>query len=112
MKRHRFDPFSFVFGLIFLLIAGAGVWNQNFRWDLNAWVLPAAALFLGIALLASTLRFGSQDSGVDAADISSGSTPESSEEGLLDGVGEQGKDEEPGTDQDEDAATPAFDSGT
>ena len=77
MKRHRFDPLSLVFGIIFLLIAGAAVWNQSFRWDINAWVLPAAVLFLGIALLASTLRSGSQDSGVDTADISAESTPES-----------------------------------
>jgi hypothetical protein len=77
MKRHGFDPVSFVSGVIFLLIAGAAVWNQTIRWDLNAWVLPAAALFLGIALLASTLRSGSQDSGVDMAEISSSPTPES-----------------------------------
>ena len=77
MKRHRFDPLSLVFGVVFLLVAGAAAWNQSFRWDINAWVLPAAVLFLGIALLASTLRSGSQDSGVDTADISSESTPES-----------------------------------
>ena len=77
MKRHRFDPLSFVFGAIFVLVAGAAFWDQSFRWDINAWVLPAAVLFLGIALLASTLRSGSQDSGVDTADISSESTQES-----------------------------------
>jgi hypothetical protein len=77
MKRHRFDPLSFVFGVIFLLVAGAAFWNQSFRWDLNAWVLPAAVLFLGIALLASTLRSGSQDSGVDEANIGSSATPKS-----------------------------------
>ena len=76
MKRHRFDPLSLVFGIIFLLIAGAAVWNQSFRWDINAWVLPAAVLFLGIALLASTLRSGSQDSGVETAEISAESTPD------------------------------------
>ena len=77
MKRHRFDPLSLVFGVVFLLVAGAAAWNQSFRWDINAWVLPAAVLFLGIALLASTLRSGSQDSGVDTEHISSESTPES-----------------------------------
>jgi hypothetical protein len=75
MKRHRFDPLSFVFGLIFLLIAGVAVWNQGFRWDLNVWVLPAGALLLGIALLVSTLRSGTRDSGADTADISADSTP-------------------------------------
>ncbi len=77
MKRHRFDPLSFVFGVIFVLVSAAAMWNQSLRWDLNAWVLPAAALFLGIALLASTLRSGSQDSRVDEAQIGSSSTPDS-----------------------------------
>lgn len=76
MKRHGFDPLSFVFGAIFLLIAGAGAWNQSLRWDIGAWVLPAAALFLGIALLISTLRSGSQDSGVETAEISAESAPD------------------------------------
>ena len=76
MKRHRFDPLSFVFGAIFLLISGAAVWNQSFRWDINVWVFPAAVLFLGIALLASTLRSGSQDSGVETVEISAESTPD------------------------------------
>lgn len=77
MKRHKFDPLSFVFGIILLLIAAAAIGNESLRWDLNAWVVPAAVLVLGIGLLASTLRSGSQDSGVDSADISSDSTPES-----------------------------------
>jgi hypothetical protein len=76
MKRHRFDPLSFVFGVIFLVIAGAAAWNQSFRWDINAWVLPAAVLLLGIALLASTLRSSSQDSGVQDGDMRPDSTPE------------------------------------
>jgi len=76
MKRHGFDPLSFVFGAIFLLIAGAGAWNQSLRWDIGAWVLPGAALFLGIALLISTLRSGSQDSGVETAEISAESAPD------------------------------------
>jgi hypothetical protein len=80
MKRHRFDPLSLVFGIIFLLVAGAAAWNQSFRWDINVWVLPAAVLLLGIALLASTLRPGSQDSGVDEARISSESAPEPSDQ--------------------------------
>ena len=77
MKRHRFDPLSLVFGVIFLLVAGAAAWYQSFRWDINAWVLPAAVLFLGIALLASTLRSGSQRSVNDVADTPSETTPES-----------------------------------
>ena len=77
MKSHSFDPLSFVFGLILLLLAGAGAWNQSFRWDIGAWVLPAAVLFLGLALLVSTLRSGSQGSGVDEDPIVPATTPES-----------------------------------
>jgi hypothetical protein len=77
MKSHSFDPLSFVFGLILLLVAGAGAWNQSFRWDLGVWVLPAAALFLGLALLLSTLRSGSKGSGVETAEMPSEAPPES-----------------------------------
>jgi hypothetical protein len=77
MKSHSFDPLSFVFGLILLLVAGAGVWNQSFRWDVGAWVLPAAALFLGLALLVSTLRSGSKASGIEAAETPAEAPPES-----------------------------------
>ena len=77
MKRHRFDVLSFVFGVIFLLVAGAAFWNQNFRWDINAWVLPVSVLLVGIAILATTLRSGLQESGVQNGDISPDSTPES-----------------------------------
>ena len=72
MKRHNFDPLSFVFGVILILIAAAAVWDQSLRWDLNAWVVPAAVLVLGIGLLASALRPGSRDVSADAAAISSG----------------------------------------
>ncbi len=77
MKSHGFDPLSFVFGLILLLIAGAGAWNQSFRWDVGAWVLPAVILFLGLALLVSTLRSGSKRSDVDIAETPSEAPTES-----------------------------------
>lgn len=59
MKSHRFDPLSFVFGVVFLLVAGAAIWDASFRWDVGAWIVPAAVLTLGIGLLASTLRSSS-----------------------------------------------------
>ncbi|MCL1588186.1 MAG: hypothetical protein M3092_07190 [Actinomycetia bacterium] len=77
MKSHGFDPLSFVFGLILLLIAGAGAWNESFRWDIGAWVLPAAVLFLGLALLVSTLRSGSKRSGVETPEAPSEAPTES-----------------------------------
>ena len=59
MKSHRFDLLSFVFGALFLLVAAAAVWDPSLRWDLGAWLVPAAVLTLGIGLLVSTLRSGS-----------------------------------------------------
>ncbi len=56
MKRHPFDPVSFVFGLIFVLMAGAAAVNDEIDWDLAPWLIPAAVLMLGIGLLASALR--------------------------------------------------------
>ncbi|MGI9665763.1 MAG: hypothetical protein ACR2N2_01510 [Acidimicrobiia bacterium] len=57
MKRHAFDPLSFVFGVIFIAMAVAATVNDQINWDLGPWLLPAAALMLGIGLLASALRF-------------------------------------------------------
>jgi hypothetical protein len=56
MKSHRFDLLSFVFGVLFLLMAAAAVWDPSFRWDLGAWLVPAAVLTLGIGLLVSTIH--------------------------------------------------------
>ncbi len=75
MKSHGFDALSFVFGIVFLAIAGSAVWDPSLRWDLGAWLVPAAVLTLGIGLLVSALR--SRDSGADTARISSDSTPDS-----------------------------------
>ena len=75
MKSHGFDALSFVFGIVFLAIAGSAVWNPSLRWDLGPWLVPAAVLTLGIGLLISALR-SSQDSGADTARIRSDSTPD------------------------------------
>lgn len=56
MKRHAFDPLSFVFGVIFVAMAAAAAVNDQVDWNLGPWVLPAAILMLGIGLLASALR--------------------------------------------------------
>ncbi|GMQ98378.1 MAG: hypothetical protein BMS9Abin17_0887 [Acidimicrobiia bacterium] len=62
MKPHRFDIISFVFGAIFLVFTVSAVWNTDLNFSLSVWVLPAAALILGIGLLASTLRSGNPES--------------------------------------------------
>jgi hypothetical protein len=54
MTRHRFDPLSFVFGLVFVLIAVAGLTGP---WMLRpvdlAWAGPAVLILLGVVVLAS-----------------------------------------------------------
>lgn len=56
MKRHPFDPVSFVFGVIFVAMAAAAAFSDEIDWDLAPWLIPAAVLMLGIGLLASALR--------------------------------------------------------
>jgi hypothetical protein len=56
VKQHSFDPLSFLFGVFFLLMAGAAVFRQDIDWNVGIWVLPAVVLVLGIGLLASSLR--------------------------------------------------------
>ncbi|MCL1593399.1 MAG: hypothetical protein M3132_03490 [Actinomycetia bacterium] len=68
MKRHSFDPLSFVFGVIFILIAASAAWNPSYDWDVAAWVIPAGVLVLGIGLLASTLRSSDAHPEVAGAD--------------------------------------------
>lgn len=54
MTRHRFDPLSFVFGLLFVAVAVAGLTGP---WTLRpvdlAWAGPAVLILLGVVVLAS-----------------------------------------------------------
>jgi dipeptide/tripeptide permease len=69
MKQHRFDPLSFVFGAIFVLIASAyAIGGENI--DFDAWVLPASIMFLGIGLLLVSIRGLSSSSRATADDLS------------------------------------------
>lgn len=56
MKRHAFDPISFVFGALLMAMAAGAVWNDQIDWNIGVWILPAAVLVLGIGLLASAIR--------------------------------------------------------
>ena len=56
MKRHGFDPLSFVFGVVFVLMAAAAAFREQIDWNLGVWLFPAAVLVLGIGLLASGIR--------------------------------------------------------
>lgn len=60
MKKHPFDPFSFVFGAFFLLVGVLFMLNPDpwvtlidLQWD---WVVPAAVLLAGIVVAYSLLR--------------------------------------------------------
>jgi len=61
MKQHRFDPVSFVFGLVLLLAAAGAVLSDQIDWNVGVWLLPAAIMVLGIGLLASALRRTSEN---------------------------------------------------
>lgn len=54
MKRHLFDPFSFVFGLLFL---GLGLPLLLTESDLSfldeTWMFPAFLIFMGVVVLIS-----------------------------------------------------------
>lgn len=56
MKKHTFDPLSFTFGVIFLMIAVASLITTDLDYRLSDWVLPASVLVLGVGLLAASLR--------------------------------------------------------
>ena len=61
MSRHRFDPLSFVFGVVFAVIAAAGFTGP---WDLRpvdlAWAGPGLLILLGVALLVSGRQVGDE----------------------------------------------------
>jgi small basic protein len=67
VKQHAFDPLSFVFGVVFVLMAVAAGLRDQIDWNLGVWVFPAAVLVLGIGLLASGLR-GATEQPADTTD--------------------------------------------
>jgi hypothetical protein len=80
MKKHTFDPLSFVAGAIFLMISAAAVLNTDLDYELSGWVLPASVLVLGVGLLAASLRgMKSEDLGPQTSDL----RPEAEEDTLV-----------------------------
>lgn len=57
MKRHAFDPFSFVFGIMFTALGGA-LLNSDFDIaDLSGrWLLPLPLFFVGLLFVAFGLN--------------------------------------------------------
>ena len=62
MQRHRFDPLSFIFGLLFVAVAGVALVGGDLVVinDL-AWIAPAVLVVAGAALLFSTAGRGDSD---------------------------------------------------
>jgi hypothetical protein len=61
MKRHRFDPISFVFGALFVALAAAVAlpgdpWEYLYDGFTLGWVWPVLIIAIGVALLADGLR--------------------------------------------------------
>lgn len=61
MKRHRFDPISFVFGAMFLALAAAVAlpddpWAYLFDGLALGWVWPVVIIAVGVALLTGSMR--------------------------------------------------------
>lgn len=63
MYRHRFDPISFIFGLLFVglaFIAPAREWLPD---NFGRWIVPGAVLLLGVGLAVSAIASTRSDEG-------------------------------------------------
>ncbi len=56
MERHRTDFVALTFSLLFIGVAMLAAFDMSFDWDAQDWVVPAAAMILGIGVLTATLR--------------------------------------------------------
>jgi len=74
MPRHRFDPLSFIFGLLFVAVAGVALVGGDLIVinDL-AWIAPAVLVVAGAVLLLST---AGRDSSEDVPDDAPEDAPE------------------------------------
>jgi hypothetical protein len=68
MNRHRFDPVSFVFGLIFVATGVAFMIDDvRFDPDVARWIWPMVIVGAGIAIIAAAVS-GSRQRRRDAED--------------------------------------------
>jgi hypothetical protein len=63
MYRHRFDPISFIFGLMFVGLAFIAPAREWFPTDFGRWIVPGAVLLLGIGLAVSAVASRRPDEG-------------------------------------------------
>ena len=64
MTRHRFDPFSLLFGIVFAVTALA-LLTSHHPWSADQWriIWPIGVVALGLAVLASAVRRGTPPKG-------------------------------------------------
>ena len=76
MQRHRFDPLSFIFGLLFVAVAGVALIGADVLAlrDLT-WIAPSLLVIAGAALLLSSARSGSDDTPDDTPGGQVGAEP-------------------------------------
>ena len=56
MTRHRFDPFAFIAGALFLALSVGFLLDGTDAWDVNArWIGPAVLMTFGLAGLITTV---------------------------------------------------------
>jgi len=63
MYRHRFDPISFIFGLMFVGLAFIAPAREWFPTEFGRWIVPGAVLLLGIGLAVSAVASRRPDEG-------------------------------------------------
>jgi hypothetical protein len=63
MYRHRFDPVSFIFGLLFVSLAFIAPAREWLPTDFGRWIVPGAVLLLGIGLTVSAIASGRSEEG-------------------------------------------------
>jgi len=62
MRRHRFDPISFVFGVLFTVFALAGLADVALPYVFDVrWLVPSLLVVVGLVLLVSSARSGGRD---------------------------------------------------
>ncbi|MEN8234545.1 MAG: hypothetical protein ABFR89_06435 [Actinomycetota bacterium] len=55
MYRHTFDTVSFIFGVLFLALAGLAATEIDLPDDFGVWIVPGAVLLLGVGLAVSAI---------------------------------------------------------
>lgn len=77
MKRHAFDPLSFLAGLVLGAIGLAYLLAEQAGWDVDSrWVLPLALIGLGVAGIAGALSGLRRDRGRDVTPADPGGPPD------------------------------------